>query len=94
MMRPLPSYDDLRVAPELATLTVLDAALAVARTSLLAENPDIGDLGHNSHAAPPPLCTMIASLLVARLEELDDLLAWYRVAVDDLRRRRGDDAIF
>lgn len=91
--RALPGYDELRAAPELAALAVLAAALVVARTALLVENPEVGEIGAATHRRAPPLCSVLATLLVARADELCDLLSWYRAAVDDLRRQRDDDDI-
>lgn len=84
--RALPYPDDIRAAPELSAVAVLDTALAVARTALLVHNPEIADLGENFQARAPPLCSALAALLVARADELSELIGWYVLVVDDLRR--------
>lgn len=92
----VPGHDDLRVAPELAVLSVLDATLCVARAALLVENPEIGHLAEVFAGDPPPLCSALASLVLARVDELHDLLGWYRVAIANLHRQRlyDDDVPF
>jgi len=72
---------DVLLAPHLATLALLDAALMAARAALIAEHPDVEPRG--LHAAEParPL-GIIAALLVERTAELRPLLTRYRRALD------------
>jgi hypothetical protein len=87
----LPHPDDLHNAPERAALVLLDAALAVARAALLAENPDVGVLGDPEHLAPdPPPTTILAARLVFRAEALHALIAGYLDALDDLDHQDDD----
>ena len=81
--------DALRAAPERATLAVLDAALDAARNALLAENPELAAVAETFQGRAPPLYTALAILLVARADELRDLLDWYLVALDELHAARG-----
>jgi hypothetical protein len=85
----LPRPDDLHNAPERAALALLDAALAVARAALLAENPDVAVLGNYLDSDPPPT-TMLAARLVVRGDALHELIASYLVALDDLDRQNDD----
>ena len=87
----LPSASELIDAPELATLAVLDVALSTARLVVLSQNPDIAELDEPGHPWPPPLILCTARLLVNRTEELRDLIAWYRAALDHDRQRRDSD---
>lgn len=82
----LPRPDDLHTAPERAALALLVAALAVARASLLAENPDVATLGDPQYGPDPPLTCVLAARLVARGDDLHELLAAYLAALDDLDR--------
>ncbi len=84
----LPHIDQARGAPELAPLAVLGAALDAARVALLAESPEIDDVGESFEGRAPPLYLALASLIVTRADELANLLGWYRLAIDDLQHRR------
>lgn len=86
----LPRPDDLHNAPERAALALLDAALAVARAALLAENPDVATLGDLEHGREPPLTTVLAAHLVGRGDALHDLVARYLDAIDDLEHDNDD----
>ncbi len=81
----LPRPDDLLNAPERAVLALLDAALAVARAALLAENPDVAVLGDPVYGHDPPTCAL-AARLVASADALHHLLAAYLDALDDVDR--------
>jgi hypothetical protein len=87
-MAPLPSPDELREDPERAALAVLDAALAVARAALIAENPDIVLLGDPDYGKDPPKTRVLAARLLVRVDKLRDLLDRYVLVLDDLRRER------
>ncbi|HXW58295.1 MAG TPA: hypothetical protein VEJ23_02330 [Solirubrobacteraceae bacterium] len=86
----LPRPDDLHNAPERAALALLDAALAVARAALLAENPDVAALGDPVYERDPPPTTLLAARLVARSDALHDLLTRYLHALDDLDHKDDD----
>jgi len=66
----LPRPDDLLTAPERAALALLDAALAIARAALLAENHEVVTLGDPEHRRDPPLTCVLAARLPARLHRL------------------------
>ncbi len=74
--------DRVRREPELAALTVLDAALMAARTALIAQHPEAGIYGFYRSGPMPPLL-VIAALLVDRTAELRCLFKRYRHALDD-----------
>jgi hypothetical protein len=86
---PIPSSQLLLAAPELAALAVLDAALATAEQVLFAYHPALDDLGGTFQGRPPPLRCSVAAILVVRFEELQGLLAWYRLAAQP--RPQDDD---
>jgi len=86
----LPRPEDLLTAPERAALALLDAALAVARAALLAENPDVATLGDPEHGRDPPLTCVLAARLVARGDALHDLVASYLAVLDQLDRDDQD----
>lgn len=69
-----PESHQLRKAPQLASLTLLDAALVVAQQSLLIQHPDI--YVRSPERQPPEI--RVATLLVERLRELHAMLALYR----------------
>lgn len=81
MAMAVPTPRDLWAAPELAVLAILDAALAAAAEVLFAYHPGLHDLAGTYQGRAPPLCGALAAILVSRFEELRDLLAWYRLAV-------------
>jgi hypothetical protein len=87
-MASLPSPDQLQEAPERAALALLDAALAVARAALIAENPDIVLLGDPDHGRDPPKTRVLAGRLLVRVDKLRDLLDRYVLELDHLRRER------
>lgn len=74
----------VRREPELAALSVLDAALMAARSALAAKHPDADTYGFYLSGPMPPLL-LIAVLLVDRTAELRCLLTRYRHALDDFR---------
>jgi hypothetical protein len=86
----LPRPDDLHNAPERAALALLDAALALARAALLAENPDVAMLGDPVYGHDPPTC-VLAARLVASADVIHHLLAAYLDALDDADRVRSCD---
>ncbi len=72
----------LRVAPHLAALAILDAALIAAEEVLLANHPALRDLDLvlNGDRAPPPEGSLIP-ILIAHFDELRDLLRRYNLVV-------------
>jgi hypothetical protein len=86
----LPRPDDLLSAPERAPLALLDAALAVARAALLAQNAEVAALGDPVYGRDPPMTCVLAARLVARADALHDLLARYLAVLDQLDRDRDD----
>ena len=90
-MAPLPSPDELQEAPERAALALLDAALAVARAALIAQNPDIVLLGDPDYGRDPPKTRVLTARMVVRVDKLRDLLDRYVLELDHLRRERLDE---
>lgn len=78
----------LAAAPELATLTLLDTALDVCTTALLAEHPT---LDHDLRPDPEPLSLREARRLIAAAHRLRCTVARYRNAVIDSLIPRRDD---
>ena len=68
----------LAAAPELATLALLDAALDVCTTALLAEHPT---LDHDLRPDPEPLSLREARRLIAAAHRLRCAVTRYRNAV-------------
>jgi hypothetical protein len=79
-----PDSIDLRVAPELGALALLDAALVVADHALHVEHAELDAALRRLDPDRPPEF-FIAALLAGRLRELRTLVAAYIVAV----RRAG-----
>jgi len=71
----------LAAAPELATLALLDNALAICTTSLLAEHPT---LGHDLRPDPEPPSLREARRLIAAVHRFRRAIARYRTAVLDV----------
>ena len=71
------SPNDLLLAPQLAALAILDAALMAARAALIAEHPDVGV--RDLPARPLLIST---ALVIERAAELRRLLTRYRRAID------------
>jgi len=88
-----PSVDDLRVAPELAVLHALDAALVAALRALHAEHPTLGhDFMPDGYSLP---VLRAATLVHSDARALRRALRRYRAAVAALHTRddQGDDDI-
>jgi hypothetical protein len=82
----------LAAAPELATLALLDTALDVCTTALLAEHPT---LDHDLRHDPEPLSLREARRLIAAAHRLRCTVTRYRNAViDSLVPRRDDNEPF
>ena len=78
----------LAAAPELATLALLDTALDVCTSALLAEHPT---LDHDLRPDPEPLSLREARRLIAAAHRLRCTVARYRNAVIDSLIPRPDD---
>ena len=88
----LPTLAQLRAAPELAALVILDAALVTAEETLLAHHPGADVDGDLPGDAPPD--GALAAVLVARFDELHHLLGRYHLAVKSTRLAANDDFPF
>ena len=88
---PAPAHLERRLltaAPELAALALLDTALDVCTTALLAEHPTLDpDLRHD----PEPLSIREARRLIAVAHRLRRTVACYKNAVIDSLIPRPDD---
>jgi hypothetical protein len=78
----LPPPGLLLAAPQLATLTILHAALLTAEDMLIAHYPDVDYNGYRDDA-PAAAETFLVPIIVARLDELRHLLDRYYAAVKD-----------
>jgi hypothetical protein len=86
----LPTPAQLRAAPELAALALLDAALVTAEEALLAHHPGLGDLDDKLHGERAPPDGSLVPILVARFDELHHLLGRYHLAVRAALLATGD----
>ncbi len=90
----LPTPAQLRAAPQLAALAILDAALVTAEEALLAHHPDLGDLDSAPHGKRAPPDGSLVPTLVAHFDELHYLLGRYHVAVRAALLAPNDDFPF
>lgn len=90
----IPTPAQLRAAPELAALAILDAALITAEEALLAHRPDIGDLDGILHGERAPPDSSLVPILIAHFDELHYLLGRYHVAVRAALLAPNDDFPF
>jgi len=79
----------LAAAPELATLALLDTALDVCTSALLAEHPT---LGHDLRPDPEPLSLREARRLIAATLRFRRTIVRYRNAVIDSILPRRDES--
>jgi len=77
-----PNPLELARSPELAPLTILDAALAVADHALLAEHPDLWDQERPSWAPPPDAPARSAETVIILARRLRHSLARYRHVIE------------
>lgn len=82
----LPTLAQLRAAPALAALTILDAALVTAEEALLAHHPVLDHLDDALYDGAlcgdsPALDGALVPILIARFDELHHLLGRYHLAV-------------
>lgn len=83
-----PRLDDLYSAPELAALSLLEAAADVAVVALLAAHPDDDELDADPHAEQ---CA--ARNLVDLARDVGAAVNRYRLALVFARERRRDDLL-
>jgi hypothetical protein len=76
MHLPCPCADDLAFEPELASLALLDAAVAITIQALIARNPELLLEGDEGHRPPPQV--LAARGLIAVFRELHDAMQLYR----------------
>jgi len=75
----VPESFELRTAPELGPLALLDVALVVADQALRLEHAQLDDIFRDrDHERPPD--TLVAALLTQRFRELRSLVAFYSAA--------------
>lgn len=79
----------LRAAPELATLALLDTALTVCSSALLAEHPT---LDHDLRPDPEPPSLREARRMLAAARRFRSTITRYRNAVIDSIVPRRDDS--
>jgi hypothetical protein len=84
----------LRIAPHLAALAILDAALVTAEEVLLANHPALQhiDAVLNGERAPPE--GSLIPILIAHFDELRHLLRRYHLAVQADLLAKDDDFPF
>lgn len=87
----LPDSIDLRTAPELGSLALLDAALIIAAETLRLEHADLGAVLQQADIRRPP-DALIAALVAERCREMRALLRMYAAAVR--RLHSADDLPF
>jgi hypothetical protein len=78
---PIPTPTLLRVAPHLAALAILDAALVTAEEVLLAHHPALDHLDAILHGERAPPEGALVPILIAHFDELRHLLGRYRANV-------------
>ena len=78
---PAPTARQLGVAPELAVLAVLEAAIQSAIPALCAAQPELCVAAPDAGGSSPPACAAERAILLAL--ELRDALHSYRLALDE-----------
>ena len=82
MFHPLPDLGELAATPQLAHLAFLYTAGVLTTRALHLEHDGLDDLHpHDVMATSPSL--VLATLLVRRIDELNELIACYEVAITD-----------
>jgi hypothetical protein len=86
----LPTPEELAIAPELAILAAIEAALDLAIVALVAAQPELGptDDGHDAVTSP---AAHSADAVITTAQALAAAIACYRVT---LRRRDRDELPF
>jgi hypothetical protein len=90
----IPTPAQLRAAPQLAALAILDAALLTAEEVLLAHHPDLGDLDAVLQRERAPPDDALVPILVAHFDALHHLLGRYHAAVRTALLAPNDDFPF
>jgi hypothetical protein len=90
----IPTPAQLRAAPQLAALAILDAALVTAEEVLLAHHPALDDLDGALYGDSLPPDGALVPILIARFDELHHLLGRYHVAVRSSLLAANDDFPF
>lgn len=93
-MRAPRSLGELALVPEALTLEILDVALAAAQNALAVVHPDRDMLSEVYGGRLPPPSVLLATLLLDRLEEVRQLLGWYRTTYRADETTRYDDDPF
>lgn len=90
----IPSLNDIRFAPERASLVILQAALVIAARAVTVEHPSA--ISHDDPRIFDPPTVARARELLEQFNELTDSLERYFATVDDLAqpKRVDDDSIF
>jgi hypothetical protein len=76
MHLPCPRAEDLAFEPELASLALLDAAVAITIQALIARNPEL--LREGDEELRPPPQVFAARALIAVFRELHEAMQLYR----------------
>lgn len=77
----LPDLNDLNDDPQLGAIALLDAAAKVTAAALLAQHGAAARIADEVTDSPDCISVLLARLVVLRCEELTELLAGYRVAL-------------
>lgn len=91
----MPSVNDIRFAPERASLVILQASLVMAARVIAVEHPSV--MSHDDPRIFDPPTLARARELLDQFNELTDSLERYFAAVDDVARPKHvahDDSIF
>ena len=80
----MPSVKDIRLAPERATLVILQAALVIAARALAVEHPSVMAYDDPRIFDPPTLAR--ARELLEQFNGLSESLERYFAAIDDVTR--------
>jgi hypothetical protein len=80
----IPSVNDIRFAPERATLVILQAALVIAARALAVEHPSV--MAHDNPCKFDSIPLARARELLDQFNGLTDSIERYFAAVDDLAR--------
>lgn len=78
----LPDLNDLDDDPQLGPVALLQAAATVTASALLAQHGAAGRIEDEVSGSPDCIAAVLARLLVLRCEELTELLAAYRIALE------------
>lgn len=88
------TVDQLQIAPELAVLDVLDAALNAAIVALVAANLELQSPDDSDKNPPPPQSVRIADRMIERARTLGAEIYRYRLALVLEEERKYRDVTF